>query len=147
MNEQCAVCKDEIDRSIRGGKAITCCEACSKQWKRFSQKMRRARYGANCRDCGRRTDGSGGYANQRKRCQQCSTAHLKLQARWTQEAIIEAIRRWHSEHGRPPGSAEWRTNGRGDHPTASMVQNRFGKWSEAIRRAGFIPNPPGRRKK
>jgi hypothetical protein len=145
--EQCAVCKGEIDRSVRGGRAITCCEGCSKQWKRVAQKYRRNRYRGKCCDCGASTDGSGGYANQSKRCRPCSTLHIKLRARWTQEAIIEAIRAWHREHGIPPGSAEWRTNGRGDHPTASMVQIKFGSWSEAIRRAGYEPNPPGRRKR
>lgn len=62
--------------------------------------------------------------------------------RWTEEAIANAIRRWHAEHGRPPLLEDWRRGGR-DHPSATTVQRRFGSWNAAIEAAGFASRPPG----
>ena len=144
----CAMCQAEIDHAARGGNAKTCSEQCSKSWKQAAQRYRRYRYRGTCCDCGVSTDGSGGYSKQSVRCRACHVAYASSHALWTRQAIIESIQSWHKKHGRAPTAMEWRTNNRtNDHPVTSRVQQRFGKWSDAIREAGFEPNPPGRRKK
>lgn len=58
---------------------------------------------------------------------------------WTEERIIEALRR-HSENGHGPLMTEWQYTAK-DHPTAQWVVRTFGSWSKAIAAAGLELNP------
>ncbi|MBO0728380.1 MAG: methyltransferase domain-containing protein [Acidimicrobiaceae bacterium] len=51
--------------------------------------------------------------------------------RWTREAIIEALIRWHREHGRWPTCNHWRHAGPW-WPSFSTVLGRFESWSAAV---------------
>ena len=53
---------------------------------------------------------------------------------WTQDEIIEALRRHRAAHGRLPTAREWTRRG-ADHPPASTVVLSFGSWSAATRAA------------
>ncbi len=53
---------------------------------------------------------------------------------WTQDEIIEALRRHRAAHGRLPTAREW-TRRAADHPPASTVVLSFGSWSAATRAA------------
>lgn len=68
---------------------------------------------------------------------------------WTQEEVVEAIRRFAAEHGRRPKSTDWARPKaeRGDYPHISSVARTrhhpncpFDSWSDAIVAAGF-PRP------
>lgn len=54
---------------------------------------------------------------------------------WTREEIIEAIRGWAAEHGKPPSADDWRQSTE-EHPTQMTVRNHFGSWSKGIIAAG-----------
>lgn len=54
---------------------------------------------------------------------------------WTEDAIVEAIRQWTNEYGRPPSSEQWDTAGRG-HPSSVTVRARFGTFQAARQAAG-----------
>ncbi len=101
------------------------------------QRARRARYSRPCADCGRPTNGSGGYAVQHKRCAECSHVHQYATRRWTPENIAAAIRDWANAHGRSPSASEW-VAGDETHPSTSTVAYAMG-WNEAIRVAGYEP--------
>jgi hypothetical protein len=58
--------------------------------------------------------------------------------RWTDGEIVEALREWTARHGRPPLSSDWRRAAT-DHPTAALVQGRFGSWRAALEAAGGAP--------
>jgi hypothetical protein len=61
---------------------------------------------------------------------------------WTRESVLEAVRAWASEHGRPPTSAEWR-NTSPHRPSAYQASRACGcPWGEIIVAAGF-PRPKG----
>lgn len=62
---------------------------------------------------------------------------------WTREAVIEAIRAWHTAHGAAPSAAAWR-HARDGHPSQTTVINLFGSWRAGITAAGFEPRRPGR---
>lgn len=103
-----------------------------------SDKCRKTLYAGTCIDCGCRTDGSNGRGpNASKRCVSCRLRFQHDNARWTQEAIVTAIREWVDEYGRPPTAGEWRVQQGRDIPPSSTVQRAFGKWSDAIVAAGF----------
>lgn len=83
-----------------------------------------------------------------------------LTPRWGRDEIIEAIRRFAAEHGRPPTTTDWKVpkSERGDYPHATLIYRTrshpsrpFELWSDAIVAAGF-PRPhrsgprPGQRK-
>jgi hypothetical protein len=72
----------------------------------------------------------------------CSTCIHFEQRRWHPEVIIEAIRRFAAEHGRPPLSSECLPPIRewDGYPSAQTVQAAFGTWAAAIEAAGF-PRP------
>lgn len=103
---------------------------------------RRARYAGRCVDCGAATDGSGGHASPRTRCIGCSWRHQRENSRWTQEAIVAALRRWNDEHGQPPTATQWIAGGEW-WPTRTTVRGRWGTWNAAIAAAGFEPLRPG----
>jgi Homing endonuclease associated repeat len=76
---------------------------------------------------------------------------------WTDEEILDAIRRWHKLYGEPPTMADWdpyrarvtRQEWRidrydaGDWPSARSVRNRFGRLSTAVATAGLVPRRQG----
>lgn len=61
---------------------------------------------------------------------------------WTQQEILQAIRDFNAEHGRPPKSTEWQVPG--DHPNTRTVSRQFGSWKNAIEAAGFARSNRGR---
>src|SRR5258708_338349 len=61
----------------------------------------------NCIDCGTAIRSDSPSRNPQLRCFQCSIAYRKATAKWTKQAIIEAIHRWNKQYGRPPVSADW----------------------------------------
>lgn len=61
---------------------------------------------------------------------------------WTREKVIEAIKRFHAEHGRPPTQKDWVR--RGDWwPAFSTAARPFGSWGAAIVAAGYVSAKPG----
>lgn len=109
-------------------------------------KARKAKRVRPCVDCGAPCNTDGSVSRPSKRCAPCATAHQKASAKWQQNAIIDAIRRWNSIHGRPPKAQEW-GSGRYGHldylsgtwPAWNTVAYRFGSFNAAIRRAGYEP--------
>jgi hypothetical protein len=55
---------------------------------------------------------------------------------WSDDEILDALRTWTHEHGRPPSVSAW---GRGtlEHPVAGTVKRRFGRWSAAVAAANL----------
>lgn len=107
------------------------------------QRVRRARYSRPCADCGKPTDGSGGYADPRARCSACAHVHKHETRRWTPERIVEAIQAFHTAHGRPPTAVERLAGRIPDFPSVGTVQDEFGSWNEGICAAGLEPLPSG----
>lgn len=109
-----------------------------------SGRCRKYQYGGTCRDCGGHTDGGNGRALAAVRCAACDRVHRAANRRWTDDAIIDAIRRWNDVHGRPPGATQWARATRGrDYPSLGIVQRSFGTWNAAIAAAGFAPLATG----
>lgn len=90
---------------------------------------RKDSYRGTCEECGGPTDGSYGPGKAPRVCLTCIT--------WTEEAVIEAMRRWADANGGlPPRMVDWRPSGPG-HPVATArVIKRIG-WNELLLRAGF----------
>lgn len=65
------------------------------------------------------------------------------QRRWPADAVLDALRAWAAEHGRPPRRRDWNTAGSG-HPTGEAVYRHFGTWAEALLAAGLIDELPVR---
>lgn len=61
---------------------------------------------------------------------------------WTREQIIDAIRQWAAEHGRPPTTKDWHSWSP-DRPTHDVVRSRYGTWGAAIVAAGYPRPKPG----
>jgi Homing endonuclease associated repeat len=64
--------------------------------------------------------------------------------RWTNDEVLDAIRRYHEQHGRLPSAHDWKSPEEG-FPSSSLVTRRFGTWSEGIAQAGFKPRGYGQR--
>ena len=83
-----------------------------------------------------------------KTCRGCQAQKLHQDKYWTEERVIEAIQRWASQHGQPPGARDWVR--RGDHhPSMSAVygpHSPFPNWSDAVEAAGFPRPAPGWKK-
>jgi DNA-binding CsgD family transcriptional regulator len=106
---------------------------------RLKAKARRARYSTPCVDCGKPTDGSGGYADQRERCNKCNRKHDHENRKWTAERIIRWIKDYVEEHGKvPPATVQVAGNGA---PDTKIVRREFGTngWRRAVIAAGFEP--------
>src|SRR3954453_3373312 len=65
------------------------------------------------------------------------------QEAWTQERVVGAIRRWYEVRGVAPRKRDWNKptfeNGVPVTPSADVVLQLFGKWSEAVKAAGLEP--------
>lgn len=127
-----------------------------------ADRVRKARYGGTCVDCGARTNGSHGAAAAPKRCSPCSHVRQHAERFWTRERIVERIREWAQRFGAPPAAPDWepalawlklapeeaerrvarfeRSGGRSRWPNVLTVQNECGSWAAAIEAAGF-PRP------
>lgn len=120
-------------------------------------RLRKARYGKDCLDCGKRTDGSNGPAAAPDYCTRCWNARQVI---WTREVIILAIQTFVARYGTPPTAEDWnshqsRARGRadladrftrdGDYPATNVVQYHFDSWNAAIEAAGYEPRPVGHR--
>lgn len=62
-------------------------------------------------------------------------------SRWTNETVLAAIRAWVAGHGRPPRYEEWARAGEG-YPSASVLERRFGRFSDALVAAGVAERAP-----
>lgn len=62
--------------------------------------------------------------------------------KYTDEDLLDEIRRLNEELGHPPSLQEFRNHGT---YSATTYYNRFGSWSEAVERAGFESSEPERR--
>jgi hypothetical protein len=110
-------------------------------------KKRRARYYLACPVCGGRMGSAQlwGAGKAPERCYGCRKAFEREQKVWTRERVVDAIRRFAAENGRPPVSTEWSHSDRGDGYPAltSVYQNSaspnapFRSWADAIEAAGF----------
>lgn len=58
-------------------------------------------------------------------------------AKWTHEAVLDFIRAFAAEHGRPPSMQESQDSGG---PYYVTVKNLCGGWADAVEKAGF-PRP------
>jgi hypothetical protein len=86
-------------------------------------------------------DPTGEKGRERRRRQRGS----KPRVVWTREMVIEAIKDWEIQFGRPPAAHEWQLKSRLPDwaPTTNIVYRLFGKggWNKAIEAAGFTPRP------
>ncbi|GGK79142.1 hypothetical protein GCM10009067_34290 [Haloarcula sebkhae] len=62
-----------------------------------------------------------------------------LTMQYSDEELLEEIRKLTSELGHPPSLAEFREQGR---YSASTYYSRFGSWNKAVKEAGYNPNEP-----
>lgn len=93
--------------------------------KRYKQQHKR-----RCEQCGKTVWMTS------KLCQSCAAKHSRI---WTAETILQAIHRWHQQHGRPPIATEW-IRGAPDYPNPGTVIREHGSWANAIEAAGY-PRP------
>lgn len=112
-------------------------------------RARKDSYRGRCERCGGETTGSEGRGKTRH-CANCAR-ELKREAKvWTRDAIVDAVRRFACEYGRPPYTTDWlrADPGRG-YPAASTCYSGpngrnpsapFVRWADAIEAAGF-PRP------
>ena len=115
-------------------------------------RARKASYRGSCIDCGAPTTGSNGRDRAPARCDPCTRRLASEERRWTEEAVVDAIRRFAAIHGRPPSSEEWiKADPENGYPPRSAVYGNggkgkghwmqpFRKWGDAIEAAGF-PRP------
>jgi hypothetical protein len=55
---------------------------------------------------------------------------------WSSEQVIDALKHWSREHGRPPTCSDWRHTSH-DHPGSRAVADLFGSWQTALIAAGL----------
>ncbi len=93
-------------------------------------RMRKDSYRGRCEECGEPTDGSRGPGQAPRVCARC--------LKWTDEQIVEAIRRWADEHGGvPPTTSDWHLAPTDkSFPCSTIVIRRMG-WNNALLMAGF----------
>ena len=91
-------------------------------------------------------------AGSRGRRQYAPQPHPGTRDRWSDEAILRALRDWTDELGRPPRRQEWsgeqpydagsaQRKWMREHPywpSSSCVANHFGSWSKGLAAAGLI---------
>lgn len=61
---------------------------------------------------------------------------------WTAEKILDTLRAFGAEHGRPPYADEWRA-ATPTTPNAFTLARRFGSWNAALEAAGLTPRRAG----
>lgn len=136
-------------RTITDGK----CEGCGTPFPPYSSRGRRRKwcsgrcrkqtlYSGQCIDCGAPTNGYDGPALASERCVACRRQWEKDNARWTPEAIADALRADAAKRGRPPTAAEW-TAATAATPTTSTVQFVMGSWNAGLEAAGLDARPVG----
>jgi hypothetical protein len=129
-------------------------------------KARKASYGGTCERCGARTDGSNGRELAPKLCAACTVKAQHEERYWTAERIVETFQAFERIAGRPPAALDTglgeapsirkrqsaARNAEGDRlrklirlPHPFTVQREWGSWNEALKAAGFPPNPMGGR--
>jgi AraC-like DNA-binding protein len=97
----------------------------------------KARYVGLCRGCGAYTQPRNGKGDAYAYCKACHPG--AIQARWTRQRVLAAMREWRARYGRLPSSYDWsRTHARrrgvdalerlaeGQWPPASVVTALFG---------------------
>jgi hypothetical protein len=102
----------------------------------------KARYQGVCRGCGAYTQPRNGKGDAYAYCKACHPG--AIEARWTREGVLAAMREWHARYGCLPTSYDWsrtraRRRGReararlaqAEWPAASVVTRLFGTWSGA----------------
>jgi AraC-like DNA-binding protein len=101
----------------------------------------KARYQGACRSCGAPTQSRNGKGDAYAYCKRCHPG--AIQARWTRELVLDAMRAWQQRHGRLPSSYDWsRTHARrrggdalarldGEWPAPGTVTDLFGTWDHA----------------
>jgi hypothetical protein len=115
------------------------------------QRTRRDGYRGECVDCGAPTDGSNGPRGAAQRCSEHSLRHQHETRRWTPEALIEEVKRFAEQYGRPPRELDWNprpsnvVRRRGwvppdeTWPSSALAGREFGSWNGMIAAAGFRP--------
>jgi hypothetical protein len=58
-------------------------------------------------------------------------------ARYSDEDLIEFLRRFHKENGKPPSSPDFRKNK--DYPAPITYLKRFGSWNKALKKQDLRP--------
>ena len=109
-------------------------------------RARKAKAQRPCVDCGEPCNMDGSRSEPSERCHRCACAKQSAGAKWKPDTVLEAIRRWASEHGSPPMASEWADSFRrhpdfekGGWPTANTVAYRFGTFNAAVEAAGLQP--------
>lgn len=115
------------------------------------------RYRGVCEECGGPTSGCNGPGTAARYCAHCAPG---INAIWTRESVVEAIRYFAERYGQPPSAQKWspslaRQGNRDDlaerfyedgcWPHTNSVLVLFGSWNAAIAAAGFTPRRPGQR--
>lgn len=78
------------------------------------------------------------FAEEEIHSQEIGSQKTAWNKRWTSEEILEQIRLFHKQNGRPPTSREFKRAG--PWPKQTTVVKKFGSWANAIEAAGF-PRP------
>lgn len=102
-----------------------------------------------CCDCGGPTSPSRRGDVFSERCVPCRIAFVKGTIIWTEEKVLDAIRRYAEMYGLPPTMRDWRKcdrergfpSSRSVYRTAGRSESPFASWADAIEAAGF-PRPP-----
>lgn len=113
-------------------------------------KIRKARYGRPCIDCGTMTDGTNGRGKAAERCGPCRIEYerqnplVRADLRgghprftWTDEQILDAIRVV-ADH--PTVNAYHDAYQPGRMPSVPIICRRFESWNAAVRAAGLTPS-------
>lgn len=133
MSDVCYGCGSPLEPSRGGPRRKWCSERC-----------RKTRYASPCVDCGRPTNGSGGFKTHHKRCARCAALYNHESRYWTPAAIVGAIQYWADRTGGiPPAATDWLLVTDGVYPAVGIVQREFGTWNAAIAAAGFSPRRKG----
>jgi hypothetical protein len=74
-----------------------------------------------------------------ERCPPCAARHARPPER-TRAEVIEAIRSWTAETGRPPRQADWPSVNGARWPSYMTVTTHFGTWRAGLEAAGFRAN-------
>lgn len=64
--------------------------------------------------------------------------HLKCKKNLTDEQLLNYLKEFHNENGRPPTQVDFTNNS--NYPSYDTYKNRFGSWNNAVKKAGFIPD-------